>query len=64
MKSEVPKVTKQSKQGKAVVPDEIYIKLIKLLNDENIDALVEIFYNTEISEISHNWLQSTFIPIP
>lgn len=64
LKFEILKAIKQSKQGKAADPDEVYIEVLKLLNDENIDALVEIFNNIyEIGEIPQDWLQSTFVPI-
>lgn len=65
LKSEVLKAIKQSKQGKAVGPDEVYIEIIKLLNDENLDSLTEIFNNIyETGEIPQDWLQSIFVPIP
>lgn len=65
MKAEVLKAIKQSKQGKAAGTDDVYVEVVKLLNDENVDALVELFNNIyDQGEIPQDWLQSTFVPIP
>lgn len=56
---------KNSKEGKATGPDEIPIELIKLIDENAIDVLVELF-NTiyQTGTIPRQWLQSTFITIP
>lgn len=65
LKSEIIKAIKQGKQGKAAGPDEIYIEIIKLLDEENIEVLVQMFNNIyESSQIPQDWLHSVFVPLP
>lgn len=65
LKSEVQNVIKHGKQGKATGPDDIYVESIKLLDDENIGVLVQLFNDIyESGQIPHDWLGSIFVPIP
>ncbi|XP_030759848.1 uncharacterized protein LOC115885174 [Sitophilus oryzae] len=65
MISEIERALKNTKNGKAAGPDNIYPELIKLINGDNLKLLVNLFnsvYNT--GNIPRDWLRSTFIPIP
>lgn len=65
MISEIERALKNTKNGKAAGPDNIYPELIKLINGDNLKLLVNLFnsvYNT--GNIPQDWLRSTFIPIP
>lgn len=56
---------KNRKKGKAVGPDQITTELIKLIDEDNVNILVELFnviYKTGI--IPTEWLKSTFVALP
>ena len=63
--SEVRKALSEIKTRKASGPDDICPDILKLIEDENIHILVQLFndiYNS--GYIPRDWLKSTFIPIP
>lgn len=65
LKQEVLRAIKNSKSGKSPGPDQLHIEMIKLLEEEHIDRLVQLFneiYSTGV--IPQEWLRSEFIPIP
>lgn len=65
IRSEVEHAIKVAKLSKATGPDDIPTEAIKLLEDDNIDTLVNLFneiYST--GHIPNDWLYSTFIMIP
>lgn len=65
LKEEVLHAIQQTKSGKASGPDEIPIELLKLIDSDSIDIIVDLFnavYTTGI--IPKEWLQSTFITLP
>lgn len=64
-KEETEKAIHGSKNNKATRPDEVPTELLKLMNDEGIAALQNIFnkiYDTGLYPAQ--WLISTFIPLP
>ena len=64
-KDEIEKALKCIKDNKAMGPDEIPTEILKILTENHIDLLVELFneiYDT--GEIPKEWLISEFIPIP
>lgn len=65
MKEEVINVLKNVKPRKSPGPDEVPSELLKLLEDDGIDLLVDLLntvYNT--GNIPDEWLTSTFITLP
>lgn len=65
MKAEVEEAIKKVKSGKSPGPDNIYIELIKLIDDKGIDNLTKLFNQIYMSgNIPDEMLKSTFIPIP
>lgn len=65
LRTEVSYALKQTKGRKAVGPDELPIELVKLIDEEMIDILVQLYnniYSTGI--IPKQQLASTFIPMP
>lgn len=65
LREEIEYALKNVKSGKASGPDGIPVELLKLLNDDAISVLLDLFntiYTTGI--IPKEWLRSTFIPIP
>uniref|UniRef100_A0A8D8SK11 Craniofacial development protein 2 n=1 Tax=Cacopsylla melanoneura TaxID=428564 RepID=A0A8D8SK11_9HEMI len=65
MKEEVIKALKNSKPRKAAGPDEVPSELLKLLEDDGVNLLVDLFntiYRTGV--IPEQWLTSTFITLP
>lgn len=64
-KEEVLYAIKLSKNNKAPGPDQIPIEILKLIKEEQIAILVDLYnsvYNTGI--IPKEWLQSTFVTLP
>lgn len=64
-KDEIEKAIRNSKNNKAVGPDEISSEILKLLDERGITALHKMF--NIIYETGHypkQWLCSTFIPLP
>lgn len=59
------KYAKNAKLRKAPGPDEVPSELLKLLEDEGVDLLVDLF-NTiyKTGNIPEQWLTSTFITLP
>lgn len=65
LKEEVLKAIKNSKNGRSPGPDELHVELLKLLEEENLDILVQLFNKIyESGVIPSIWLSSEFIPIP
>uniref|UniRef100_A0A8D8V3E1 Craniofacial development protein 2 n=1 Tax=Cacopsylla melanoneura TaxID=428564 RepID=A0A8D8V3E1_9HEMI len=65
MKEEVFDILKKAKLRKAAGPDEVPSELIKLLDDDGIDVLVDLLNAIYTSgEIPKSWLTSTFITLP
>lgn len=65
MKEEVIKALKNSKPRKAAGPDEVPSELLKLLEDDGENLLLDLFntiYRTGM--IPEQWLTSTFITLP
>jgi len=65
LKEEVISMLKNAKLRKAPGPDEVRSELLKLLEDERIDLLVDLFktvYKTR--NIPEQWLKSAFITLP
>lgn len=65
LKSELMHAIATAKNGKSAGPDEISIKLIKLINKDNLETILRLFnriYNT--GEIPEKWLIPTFVTIP
>ncbi|CAG9841161.1 unnamed protein product [Diabrotica balteata] len=65
LREEVIYAIKNTKEGKATGPDEVPIELLKLIDEDVIDVMVELFnliYQT--ATIPRQWLQSTFVAIP
>lgn len=65
LKSEITHAIKQAKLNKTPGPDEIHTDIIKLISEENLDLMQELFnaiYTT--SQFPKEWLQSIFIPLP
>ncbi|XP_030764077.1 uncharacterized protein LOC115888472, partial [Sitophilus oryzae] len=61
LKEELVKALAETKNGKAVGPDDSNVEILKLLDEENMNLLLKLFnriYNT--GEIPKLWLQSTF----
>lgn len=65
MISEVEKAIKNLKCGKAAGPDNIYPDLLKLIDEDNLKTLTQLFNSIyKTGNIPKDWLKSTFIPIP
>lgn len=65
LRQEVIYAIKNTKNGKAVGPDEVPIELIRLIDEDCIDVLVELFNEIyQTGTIPKQWLQSTFVAIP
>jgi len=65
MKEEVTNILKSVKLRKAAGPDEIPFELLKLLNDDGKDMLVDLFITIyALGNIPEEWLTSTFITLP
>lgn len=63
--SEVKHAINLGKNGKAVGPDNIPIEIVKLIDDNNIKQLVELFNRIYLEgNLPDDWLKSTFIPLP
>lgn len=62
---EIEYALKNSKDNKAVGPDQIPVELLKLIESQNLSILTDL-YNTiyETGIIPLEWLKSTFIVIP
>ncbi|KAL1446089.1 hypothetical protein WDU94_009850 [Cyamophila willieti] len=65
MKEEVLDILKKAKPRKAAGPDEVPSELIKLLEDDGIDVLLDLLNAIYSSgKIPKSWLTSTFITLP
>lgn len=64
-KTEVIYAIKNCKKGKAAGPDEVTADLIKLIDEDNVNILVDLF-NTihKTGIIPTEWLKSTFVTLP
>lgn len=63
--TEVKKALRSAKTGKAMGPDNIPVEVLKLLEDDYLDALTNLFnqvYN--LGSLPSEWLKSTFITLP
>ncbi|XP_072400639.1 uncharacterized protein [Diabrotica undecimpunctata] len=68
-KEEVMQAVKSSKNSKALGPDELPEDILKLIDEDRIHLLVDLFNkiyeNSSQSENSpEEWLRSTFVPLP
>lgn len=64
-REEVENSIRKIKNNKAAGPDEVYGDLLKLIDEDNIDVVVDLFNHIyETGVIPKDWLLSTFIPIP
>lgn len=65
LKEEVEKAIAQAKNIRALGPDQIPAKLLKLLRDDSIEILTvflnKIYHNGKIPE---DWLKSLFVALP
>jgi hypothetical protein len=60
----VKSAIKQVKEGKASGPDQKHSEFIRLLNDEKIRWITEIFNSVHKSDIiPENWIKSEFIAL-
>lgn len=65
LKSEVLRVLKAAKTGKSPGPDNIPIEILKLLEEDQLDVLTELFnYIYDTGDVPIDWLKSMFITIP
>lgn len=65
IKEEVIYAIRNSKGDKAMGPDEIPIELIKLIDEDVLDVVIDLFNSIyQTGTIPRQWLQSTFITIP
>lgn len=63
--SEVNAAIKSAKNGKAVGSDNVYVEMLKLLDQENIQLLTNLVNRIYSSgTFPRDWLTSIFIPIP
>lgn len=63
--SEVNAAIKTAKSGKAAGPDNVYTEMLKLLDQENLQRLTDLFNKIYSSgTYPRDWLKSVFIPIP
>ncbi|XP_072933758.1 uncharacterized protein [Epargyreus clarus] len=65
LKDEVRKALLKAKTGRAAGPDNVYIEVLKLVEEENLDALTKLMnlvYDT--GQIPDDWLKSVFITLP
>ncbi|XP_072377931.1 uncharacterized protein [Diabrotica undecimpunctata] len=65
LKAEVEKAIKQSKNGKSPGPDQIPSDWLRLLDDDNVSELTNIYNHIyETRTMPRIWLESIFIPLP
>lgn len=65
LKSEVLHAIEIAKNRKSTGPDGVPMELIKIINEDNIDLVVNLFNNIyDSGKIPEEWLTSTFVPIP
>ena len=65
LKEEIKSALKNSKNGKAVGPDQIPVESLKCINDETLDIIVDLFNTVyKTGNIPKQWLLSTFCAIP
>ena len=63
--SEVMNAIKHAKTQKAAGPDEVYVEMLKLLNEESIKVLTHLINKVyESGTVPTDWLKSIFVPIP
>ncbi|XP_072389544.1 uncharacterized protein [Diabrotica undecimpunctata] len=64
-KSEVRSGISRLKSNKAPGPDEIYAEVLKLIEDNQLDIITELFNRIyEIGTLPKDWYMSIFIPLP
>lgn len=64
-KSETIKAIRKIKDNKAPGPDKIHGELLKMVEEEHLDPLTDLFNDIlRTGEIPKEWLLSTFVPIP
>lgn len=65
LKEDIKAALKNSKNGKAREPDQISVEILKCVNDDTLELLLDLFntiYKTRT--ILRQWLLSTFCAIP
>ncbi|XP_013140606.1 PREDICTED: uncharacterized protein LOC106104958 [Papilio polytes] len=65
MPEEIIRALSKAKRGKSPGPDNINIEVLKLIEEDNIEVLVN-FMNSiyDSGELPHDWLKSTFVTLP
>lgn len=64
LREEVECAIRHAKNRKAVGPDNIPIKIIKLLDKESVGTITKLFNNIyESRELPQDWMMSTFLAI-
>lgn len=65
LKSEVIKALEQTKDGKAAGCDEIPAEFLRLINENNLNIVLDLFNKIyDSGQIPSDWLKSTFITLP
>lgn len=65
LKEEIRAALKNSKNGKALGPDQIPIVALKCMNDDTLNILLDLFNTVfKIENIPRQWLLSIFCAIP
>ena len=65
LKTEIKTAIKNSKNGKAMGPDQIPVETLKCMNDETLEILLDLFNQVyKTGHIPEQWLLSTFCAIP
>ncbi|XP_013145032.1 PREDICTED: uncharacterized protein LOC106108413, partial [Papilio polytes] len=63
--SEVKRALRVAKTGKALGPDNVPIEVLKLLEDDYLEAITRLFNQVyESGMLPEDWLRSTFITLP
>uniref|UniRef100_A0A8D8M2B6 Craniofacial development protein 2 n=1 Tax=Cacopsylla melanoneura TaxID=428564 RepID=A0A8D8M2B6_9HEMI len=64
-KEEIEYVLKRSKTKKAPGPDDVPTELLKIMDDNGLEVLVDLFNSMyDLGSIPKEWLTSTFITLP
>ncbi|KAI8436544.1 hypothetical protein MSG28_010075 [Choristoneura fumiferana] len=65
LRDEIRNALYHAKTGKAAGPDGIYVEILKLIEDEHMDALTNLFNLIyDLEQIPIDWLRSTFVTLP
>lgn len=65
LRDEIRNALHHAKTRKAAGPDEIYVEVLKLIEEEHLDALTDLFNVIYCSgQIPIDWLKSTFVTLP